>query len=233
MTVHQEFWKERIGLPTYRVADAARYAGTSVQTISNWQKLAGSGAAISQRDSGKHLSYLQLIELGVVSAMRKGGVPLKSVRNARDFLAKRFGSVYPFAEYKFLTDGKALLVDATAVDSSIKDKLIVVSENGQYAWKEILQSLLREFEYPSDGNGPVARWRVAGNDEPIIIDPKISFGAPSVRGIPTWMLKDRWASGESLHDIADDYRLQNDEVMAALRFEEVEVDIERPNQWVH
>ncbi len=168
-----------------------------------------------------------------MAAMRKGGVPLKSVRNARDYLATKFGAAYPFAEYKFKTDGKELIIDSESIDASIKDKLIVVSENGQFAWKEILQSLLREFEYPSDGDGPVVRWRVAGNDEPIIIDPRISFGSPSVKGIPTWTLKERWASGESLHDIADDYKLKGAEVMAALRFEKVDIDIERPNQWVH
>ncbi|MCF3638613.1 DUF433 domain-containing protein [Rhizobium sp. TRM95111] len=231
--IYQEFWKERIALPTYRVVDAARYAGTTAQTIGNWQRLVSGASAIGHRDQRQHLSYLQLIEVGVVAAMRKGGVPLNAVRSARDYLAKEMNAEFPFAQYEFKTDGKSLILDSEAVDKSVKDKLIVVSESGQYAWKEILQSLLRAFEYPSDGNGPVVKWRVAGAEEPIIIDPRISFGSPVVRGIPTWMLKERWESGEGLRDIAEDYGLEPSDVMAALRFEKTDIDIERPNQWVH
>jgi uncharacterized protein (DUF433 family) len=232
MTI-QEFWKKRITMPTYRVADAARYVGTSAQTIGNWQRLVSGASAIGHREQRQHLSYLQLIEVGVVSAMRKGGVPLKAIRNARDYLSREMNSEFPFAEYEFKTDGKNLILDSEVIDQSIKDQLIVVSENGQYAWKEILQSLLRAFEYPPGGSGPVVKWRVAGADAPIVIDPRISFGTPVVRGIPTWTLKSRWESGEGLRDIAEDYGLEPSDVMAALDFEKTDIDIERPNQWVN
>jgi uncharacterized protein (DUF433 family) len=234
MTIqYPELWKERLHIPAYNVRDAARYAGTSVQTVGNWQKLRGASRAISHREQGEGLSYAQLIELGVVAAMRKEGVPLKAIRDARAYLGTEFGSVNPFAEYRFKTDGKQLVLDSETLDPSVRGKLIVVSESGQYAWKEILARLLRQFEYSPDDEGVVVRWHVAGDDSPVVIDPRICFGAPHVNGVPTWILKERWNSGEGLKDIADDFNLGAAKVSAALRFEGVEVDPDRPNQWVH
>jgi uncharacterized protein (DUF433 family) len=234
MNVHADFWKDRLNVPAYRVKDAARYAGTTPQTIGSWQKLRGNaGNAISSRDPRALLSYMQLIELGVVAAMRRAGVPLQAIRDARDYMADAFSSQYPFAEYRFKTDGKQLILDAEDIEPKIKNKLIVVSEAGQYAWKEILQQLLREFEYTPDDDGVVIKWHVAGPGEPISIDPRVAFGAPNVNGIPTWVLRGRWDSGEAVRDIANDFDLDNSEVMSALRFENVEVDLERPTTWVN
>ncbi|QKC83292.1 hypothetical protein EB232_18195 [Mesorhizobium sp. NZP2077] len=176
---------------------------------------------------------MQVIELGVVAAMRKAGVPLKSIRDARDYLAAEFGSQQPFAEYRFKTDGKQLVLNSEDLDPTVKNRLIIVSEAGQYAWKEILQQLLREFEYAPDDKGVVVRWRVAGVDEPVSIDPRVAFGAPQVSGVPTWVLRERWGSGEGLKDIAEDFTLEPHLVMSALRFEGVAVDPDRPNQWVN
>ena len=228
-----ELWKERIYLPTYRVGDAARYARTSTQTIWNWQRLRGTQRAIADRERGNALSYAQLIELGVVAAMRKEGVKLRAIRDARAYLAHEFNSQFPFAEYRFKTDGKQLVLDSETLDPKVSGKLIVVSESGQYAWKEILAQLLRQFEYSADHDGVVVRWHVAGDDSPIVIDPRVCFGSPHVGGVPTWVLRERWNSGEGLKDIADDFNLDAAEALAALRFEGVEIDPDRPNQWVH
>lgn len=233
MTIEQNFWKQRMELPAYRVGDAARFIGTSSQTITHWQKLSRGMSALSQRAAGRQLSYLELIEAGVVAAMRRSGVPLQSIRNARNFLAEVFHSRHPFAEYKFQSDGRELILNSEDLDRSVTDKLIVVSKAGQYGWKEILQNLLQDFDYSPETGGSVARWHVAGRHQPIIIDPRISFGAPQVGGIPTWALRNRWDSGESLQDIASDFQLKSEAVAAALRFEQIDVDFKRPNQWIH
>lgn len=229
-----EMWRKRIDLPAYQVAEAARYARTTPQTIGNWQRVrVGANGAIGPRDHGVGLSYLQLIEVGVVAAMRKSGVRLPKIRQARDYLSREFGSEYPFAQYRFKTDGKDILMDYDQIaGTSAKDKLLVVSEGGQLAWNRILSNLLKEFDY-ADEDEVVRAWRVAGVDSAIMIDPRVAFGAPQINGIATWVLKERWQSGESVKDIADDYCLEAPLVFAALEFEGVDVDPDRPNQWVH
>src|SRR5262245_32113704 len=94
------FWRERLAAPAYQVAEAARYARTTAQTIGNWQRLRGNRrGVISQRQARTPLSYFQLIEVGVVAAMRKSGVRLLKIRQARDYLCEEFGSDFPFAHY--------------------------------------------------------------------------------------------------------------------------------------
>jgi uncharacterized protein (DUF433 family) len=188
---------------------------------------------LASRDDGVALSYLQLIELGVVAAMRKAGVTLGKVRQAREYLADKLGSEFPFAQYRFKTDGKKLFMDYDQVmGPRDKGKLLSLNEGGQLAWAEVIGQRLREFEYDAD-LGTVLRWRVGGADQPIWIDPRIAFGAPQVGGVPTHILRERWASGESVDDIADDYDLKGQDVAAALRFEGIDVDPARPNRWVN
>ena len=63
------------------------------------------------------------------------------------------------------------------------------------------------------------RWHLAGRESPVVIDPRIAFGAPAIRGIPTWILRGRWVAGESLEDIQEDFGLTQDEIVGGLGFE--------------
>jgi len=226
-------WRERLNVPAYRVFEAARYARTSQQTIGNWERIRGNRiGAISTRGEREGLSYLQLIEVGVVAAMRKSGVTLEKIRQAREYLCSEFETDFPFARYRFKTDGKSLLMDYDQVAKSDKDKLLALNENGQLAWNEILSALLHEFDYDSE-IGTVIRWRVAGYDSPVRLDPRIAFAAPHVNGVATWILRERWKSGESLADIAEDYELPLDQVSSALHFEQIEIDPDRQSKWIH
>jgi uncharacterized protein (DUF433 family) len=232
-TAHTELWRQRLNVPTYRVIEAARYARTSTQTIGNWEEIRGNRrSVVTSRKTCESLSYLQLIEIGVVAAMRKSKLKLEKIREAREYLSSEFNSEFPFAQYRFKTDGKSLFMDYDQIVPADKEKLLDVNEHGQLAWNQILSGLLHEFEYDSEA-GTVLRWRVDGFDSPVRLDPRVAFGAPHVSGIATWVLRDRWKSGESIADIADDYELTSDLVTAALRFEHIEADPVRPHKWIH
>ena len=91
---------------------------------------------------------------------------------------------------------------------------------------------MSEFEYAIDGD-IVRLWKVAGEDQPIRIDPAVAFGAPHVNGIATWVVRERWEGGENVAEIAKDFALGRCHVVAALKFEAVNVDIDRPSLWQH
>lgn len=222
-----ELWRRRLYVPFYKTGEAARYAGTSTQTASRWH---GQAAILPDRENRSDYSYMQLIELAVVAAMRKEGVSLKAIRSARDYIAQILNKEYPFAEYRFKTDGTDLILDYEQVDPDAEvDKLLYASKAGQLGWKEILDRRLREFEY-EDG-GVAIRWRLGGLESDVLIDPRISFGAPVVRGVATWAILGRWQAGESIADIADDFELSTDEVSDALKFEGIIPDYNRQNLW--
>jgi uncharacterized protein (DUF433 family) len=220
-TATREPWRKRLFLPSYLVQEAARYAQTTPKTIRNWQ---GRGdlaeRAIASRDPKLSLSYMQLIEVAVVAAFRRAGIKLADVKAARDWLATTFKSEYPFAEFEFKRRGKELLVDYGKIErKGGSGKLLAPSKGGQLVWEEIVGDLLRDFEYDKN---IALRWHVIGKNEPIVIDPRISFGAPNVHGIPTWILKGRWEAGETIAEIAEDFDLKPVLVTDALKFEGVD-----------
>ena len=93
---------------------------------------------------------------------------------------------------------------------------MVADAHGQTAWQEMVGERFAQFDYES---GLALVWHVAGRDSPVVINPRVSFGAPTIRGIPTWALKGRWTAGESIEEMADDFGLDEDDVSMGLNFE--------------
>jgi uncharacterized protein (DUF433 family) len=208
-----EPWRRRLTLPTYQIGEAAAYAGVSPGTVVQWHRI--EAALLKQREARSALSYMQLIEVAVVAAFRKAGVPMKRVRAARAYAANELKSEYPFAQYRFKENAKHLYLDSQQID--VKAGTVVqADEGGQLEWESII-GRLNEFDYERD---VALRWHVAGKGSPIIIDPRISFGAPAVHGTPTWIIRGRFEAGESNSDIAEDFGLKTVEVRQALKFEE-------------
>ena len=174
------------------------------------------------RSRREDLSYLELVEVAFVATFRDFGVPLQRIRRARDYAAQVLKSEYPFAEYSWLTEGHQVLLDLRTVegDASI-GRLVAADRQGQVAWKEVVSDRFHQFDYE---NGLALVWHLDSRRSPVVIDPRVSFGAPSVSGVPTWTLKGRWDAGESVSEMQDDYGLSEDEIRYGLRFEGVDLD---------
>lgn len=164
---------------------------------------------------------MQLIEVAVVASFRKSGVTLKKIKLAREYLSKQLEAEHPFAQYRFKTDGKELWMDYAQLHAPADKTLLAASMGGQLAWTDII-GRLQEFEYDDDSKLAI-KWRVAGADQSIVIDPRIQFGAPAIEGVATWVFKGRWEAGESIDEIADDFGVPNSAVLEALAFEGIGV----------
>jgi uncharacterized protein (DUF433 family) len=217
-----EPWRRRLYLPAYRIADAAKYVQESPQAIANWHfRETLSGVTLPGKERRKPLSYLQLIEIAVVSRMRKLGLSLPSIRKARQYLAQNFHSEYPLAEYRFKTEGFHVLLDLEQFDHDEELRLIVADKGGQLAWEQLMEDRLMEFDYEHD---LAIKWHLAGRKSLVVIDPRVAFGAPTVSGIPTWILKGRYNAGETIDDIEDDFRVPRTAIKDGLTFEGIKTD---------
>ena len=208
-----EPWRRRLLLPAYQIAEAANYAQITPQTVAAWHRIEAS--LLKQREARTALNYMQLIEVAVVAAFRRAGVKMKRIRAARAWAAHELKSEFPFAQYSFKENAKHLYLDSGQVNVKA-GTVLQADQEGQLEW-ELIIGRLREFDYEDI----VMRWHVAGRSSPIIIDPQISFGAPAVKGTPTWVIKGRWDAGESDSDIANDFGIKKDDVREALKFEGV------------
>lgn len=215
----RDLWRSRLDLPNYEVREAARYAHVHSNTVWRWHK----NTTLGERQPGSKLSYLQLIELAVAAACKDAGMKLGDIRTARAYFAGKFETDHPFATLRLMTDGVDLAVKAGA-------ELLIGNKNGQLAWKQIIGKRFKEFEY---ADGLAVRWHVAGESSPVLIDPRVRFGAPQVAGVPTWLLKDRWEAGEPMREILDDFSLEHAALLAALQFEGIDPAKRRANEWLN
>lgn len=216
-------WRRRLYLPAYRVGDAGRYAEVHPQTVSRWHLgNARTTATLPGRGKGNDLSYYQLVEVAFVATFRKLGVSLQRIRKARDYAGQVLKSEYPFAEHSWLTEGHHVLLELreTVGQDFVKD-LIVADEHGQIGWREMIGERFHQFDYQDE---IALVWHLRGRENPVSIDPRISFGAPNVKGVPTWALKGRWDAGERVADIQDDFGLSEEDIRSGLSFEGVEID---------
>ena len=217
-----EAWRRRLVLPAYSLAEAARYVDFHPTTISSWfNRDTSLGPALVGRQKGRPLSYMQLVEVAFVVTARRLGISLGEIRNTRNYFRQRFHVEYPFATYQFQSEGIHLLLDLQEVEPRAeRERFILGSRSGQLAWAPLLGERFLEFEYERD---LAIIWHVAGSNSPVQIDPRMNFGAPTVRGIPTWAVKGRYESGEIVEEIQDDFALESSEVIAALEFEGVQI----------
>jgi uncharacterized protein (DUF433 family) len=226
-----ELWRERLHLPAYRLGEAATYSKVSPQTVVDWERQYNSRSAVlSRRASREGLSFLQLIELAVVAEMRRLGVSLKDIRDAREYLSTRWGVEYPFAVLRFKSDGVDILMDRDwGTNNALNDKLLTANRHGQYIWPFAVATRLMEFNYGRDGH--VDAWRVNGINSEIEITPKLAFGAPQIRGVATAAIRQRWEEGFSTEDIADDLEIPVELIEEALKFEGQDITVPRGVTW--
>jgi uncharacterized protein (DUF433 family) len=210
------------------VSEAARYAHLSPQTVSRWHRK-DARSALSSKERREALSYVQLIEVAVVSAFRKAGVSLSEIRRTREYFGEKLDSKYPFAQYRFKTDGKDLFLDYEQIsETQGEEALLQPGKGGQLAWREVI-GRLKEFEYEREGY--VVRWHLDGSQ--VFVDPRIAFGAPVIKGAPHLGDKGSMGGGESIEDISEDFRLRPRDVELALKFEVIEKSSTGSKSWLN
>ena len=216
-------------MPAYSFAEAAHYLRIPLATLRSWVR-----GRYYPTDTGRKffkpvielpdpnlpsLSFVNLVEAHVLDAIRREhNIPLPTVRIALDYVKKHFDVPHPLADQKFESDGVSLIVSRFG-------ELIAVSEAGQLAMKEMLAAHLRRVEHAAAGLAvrlyPFTRKRQPDEPKVIVIDPRISFGRPTISGtgITTAIIAERYKAGESVDELAEDYGCQRGPVEEAVRCE--------------
>jgi uncharacterized protein (DUF433 family) len=221
-------------LPAYAVAEAAHYLRMPEETLRSW--VAGrlySAAGQSKRSrplihlddpQKQYLSFINLVEAHVLAAIRRRhGVRLPKVRKALDYMQRQFHVQRPLIEQAFQTDGLDLFVEHYG-------ELINASREGQRAMKEIIGRYLQRIERYSKGfpiklypftRDTEAEATPASDPRVVVMNPAVSFGRPVVAGtgIPVSSIYERYRAGDSVADLAQDFRLEISAIEEAIRCE--------------
>jgi uncharacterized protein (DUF433 family) len=221
-------------IPAYSVAEAAHYLRMPEGTLRSWvvgrlYPVAGrskrSRPLIHLDDSKRqYLSFINLVEAHVLAAIRRRhGVKLPKVRSALDYVHRQFRVEHPLIDQSFQTDGLDLFVERYG-------DLINASREGQRAMKEIIGVYLKRIEWDAKGL-PIKLYpftrdtqaELAPSSDPrvVVMNPAISFGRPVIAGtgIPVSSIYERYKAGDSVADLAQDFRLEISAIEEAIRCE--------------
>ncbi len=210
-----------LGHGVYTPREAARLIGETPQHVFRWTRGSGPTEPLWQAhyqfvEDSTEISFLDLIEVRVVAAMRRQGISLQSIRYAIDFAQNALGVERPLSSRDFKTDGSEILMDAIEDDG----EFVSLSKKapGQKVFKRIIEQSLNDLEYEDD---LVARWRPKGFEK-VIIDPARSFGDPLVDefGVSTGMIYREYQEFNDAKYLSKIYEIPVQVIRVAIRYEE-------------
>ena len=165
------------------------------------------------------LSFSNLIEAFVLASMRRvHGVSMQKVRKAVRFVGKDLGFSRPLIHGSFRTDGVNLFVQHA-------NRLLDVSAKGQAVLREVLEESLERIDWEGDFAARLYPWVREGElktqPKTIVVDPRRGFGQPVIAGtgIEARVVAGRYRAGESIAVLAEDYRVNFEQIEDAIRCE--------------
>lgn len=167
------------------------------------------------------LSFINLVEVLALAGFREQGVSMQNLRKALDYVRRGMQVEHPLATQRILTDGIELFAEYQERNRG-EIHLVNLVRGGQKAFPETVMRYLHEIEWGKDTFA--IRWW-PGSIEPgagsVVVDPRRAFGSPVIArtGIRTEDVFLRFAAGEPLAELAEDYGLTFEQTEAALRAE--------------
>jgi uncharacterized protein (DUF433 family) len=208
--------QSKLALGAYTVPDAAWLLGLPLPKLRAWVLGRGVAEALGHRGTGKDrtLDFYTLIELFTIGQLRAHGVSWPTLRKARAELMERFQTPHPFALEGLLVDGHRLLKELG------DETLLELGSGGQTAFEKVIAPFCRRLDFDA-ATKLVSRFYPEGPEYGVVIDPHHAFGRPVISGtnITTEALACLIRGGEKIEDVAQDFRLEPEQVENAWEFE--------------
>ena len=223
MTKHPVSILER---PVYGVSEAAGLLGLRSERARAWldgyerQGVRYAPVIRTEPTGIEIVTWGEFVELGYLREYRRKGVPLQRLRPVIDELRHEFQTPYPLATAKPFIYGKELVLELQEKNDIPRSIAMVISTGQTIALADEAMRFVKKVEFDPPDEGEVRRLHPAGVASPVVIDPLIRFGQPSVQGVATERLWELFDAGESLAEIAEGYDLTPDLVRAAAAYEE-------------
>jgi uncharacterized protein (DUF433 family) len=174
------------------------------------------GPVISRKANLNCASFYDLIDLLFVKRFLDHGISLQKVRKALKEAEKLIGG-HHFAQRIFFTDGRNIYLQV----KHDADALLELLSGGQWVIAPIIQQLASQINFDQP-TGVARRWYPLGPNGLIVLDPRISFGKPTIRGrgIATANVYDLFlGENKNIERVCSWMNLKSREVEAAINFE--------------
>ncbi len=225
-----------VGIGLYTKTEAARLLSIPRAKLQRWadgycynrgRRHVTSPAVIhrvlAERQALGLITFVDLVELGLVAAFREHGLSMQTIREAARVASGLFNTDHPFAVKQFSTDGRSIfakLVDRGAdspprTDGHVIEDLVA----RQYVFPNMTAPFLRRIEW---GEKEAARLWPMGKEGRIVIDPKRNYGKPidESTGVAVGAICAALETGEEPPVVAGWFEVPVAAVVAALEFQE-------------
>jgi uncharacterized protein (DUF433 family) len=216
-------WRAAIQEGIYPVSFVEKLLAAKSGRVATWLNPSRSGrldaAIMSPYDKlgGQRLvPFLGLVEARFVDHFRKHGLSLQTIRKAAMKMRLDWDDLHPFANGKFRTDGKHIMLEASE-DEGDKKLLNILTD--EFVFPEIIeQSLFSTVVYVDQ----VAKKILPFPDLKLVeINPVFSMGRPIVTqgNIPTETLANAFRANADVPEIAKWFDTTEQAVKEAIAFE--------------
>ncbi|WP_120501954.1 hypothetical protein [Roseovarius sp. EL26] len=210
-----------LGKGVYTPREAARLVGTSAQQVLRWTRGSGPNEPLWNAhyqfldDDVTEISFLDLVEVRVVSALRRADISLQSIRFAISFAQEKYDIERPLASQSFKTDGTEILMNAIEDDGEFVS--LSKTRPGQKVFREIISQSLNDLEYEDN---LAARWRPKSYSS-VVIDPKRHFGEPILDkfGVSTSIILEEFNNFKDSKYLSKAYEIPEKFIKASISFE--------------
>lgn len=138
----------------------------------------------------------------------------REIRAARGELQSEFETEHPFALEGLLSDGKKLVKELN------ESEYLLLNAQGQRGFSSVLKDFFKRIDF-EESSKLARRYHPCGRDSFVVVDPRISFGRPTIEGtgIATETLLSLFRGGETTELIAQQFEIEESFVRDALDFE--------------
>ncbi|HEX7858727.1 MAG TPA: DUF433 domain-containing protein [Verrucomicrobiae bacterium] len=212
-------------LPAYTLAEAARLIGSNPDTLRSWFRgrnyITNGGTKrvepvlATQSKAGEPISFIDLVEAHVFLLLtQRYRIPRRNIRAAIATLGTMKKGMTSLAHRDFYFDDNHLMLQ-------LDDQLVSLSERGQVVDKDILASGLKQLSYGPDGYASEFFPRIGNKEQKdIVVSPLINFGRLCIHksGVSAEIIATRFNTGDTIDEIAEDFRATKAEIEGALRW---------------
>jgi uncharacterized protein (DUF433 family) len=215
-----------VGVELYTPAEVERLTGIRSNKIVRWLR----GHTVGNKkydplwepqvdigDGRIYLGFLDLIQTRVAAAFIEAGLSPQKVRKAIILGRQIVESTYPFANARFRTDGRTVILEV--LQPGEDDRVIDLFRGGQYVMKRIIEPSLKGIDFEDD---LAVRWWPLGKAKGIVVDPSRQFGQPldAKTGVPTAVLARAVEAEGSMKKAAQAFMVPVTSIKRAVYFEQ-------------
>ena len=205
--------------PLYTVPEAAHMAHVSSNTVRNWLYGREHQGPLFTAPPTPMVSFLQLVEIVIAANFRKAeNVSFDRVRRAYVNAKEILQLEYPFAYAELRAIGGHIV---HAIHEQTSEPIYqAMDEPTQWTMPALVSNIVDQIRYERK---LAAQWYPVGDKAPIVVDPRITSGVPTIsgRGVTVRIIRKRFMAGQEIDFIARDFELENTVVEQAIRYGEL------------